>query len=321
MINFSAFSSKEVLSRSDEASCMISKFENFFYEKMILDITAIKDYKDIKNIQNISIKLDASKIILLLDNSVETSSKRYISDLVSMGIYNFTQNKDGILYLLDHQNSYKDVANLQQLDKGFIPNNNIINMTRADENKTRVLGIRNLTNDAGASTLIYMLKKQLEANYTVFAIEIDKKDFRYFNDKNMISTANEDLGKELLKLNGNVDIVLIDLNTSNNEKACNDVLYLVEPSILKINELITKDNNVFANLLDKKVILNRSLLSQKDVEEFEMEAGIRIFFSIPPLNDRERSLALDKFLVKLGFLKQDTGNSSGKENKLFGIFK
>ena len=33
---------------------IVSMFENFFYEKMILDITAIKDYDDLKNIQTLS---------------------------------------------------------------------------------------------------------------------------------------------------------------------------------------------------------------------------------------------------------------------------
>ena len=35
---------------------IISMFENFFYDKMILDITAIKDYTDLKNIQNFTLQ-------------------------------------------------------------------------------------------------------------------------------------------------------------------------------------------------------------------------------------------------------------------------
>jgi len=53
---------------------IVGMFENFFYEKMIIDITAIRDYKDIKNLQSIPIHLDANKIIILLDSSLETSS-------------------------------------------------------------------------------------------------------------------------------------------------------------------------------------------------------------------------------------------------------
>ena len=45
---------------------IVSMFENFFYEKMILDITAIKDYDDFKNIQSLAMNLDADKLIILL---------------------------------------------------------------------------------------------------------------------------------------------------------------------------------------------------------------------------------------------------------------
>jgi len=296
---------------------IVGMFENFFYEKMIIDITAIRDYKDIKNLQSIPIHLDASKIILLLDSSYETSASDYLSRLVSMGIYNFTQNKDGIMYLMKTPNTYKDVAKLQQLDI----ESKVNEMTRVDSNRTKVLGIKNLTNHAGASTLIYMMKKQLETNYTVYAIEIDKRDFMFFNDKNMISTISQDLGKELLKLNGNVDIVLIDLNGTSNEKACNDVLYLIEPSTIKVNELVAKNKEVLEKLSDKKVILNQSLLTSNDISEFEMESGIKVFHSIPPLNDRKVNEELNGFLVKIGFLKQRIGpEPEKKQNKLLGIF-
>ncbi|MDD3821803.1 MAG: hypothetical protein PHF47_02140, partial [Bacilli bacterium] len=33
---------------------IISTFKNFFFNKMILDITAIKDYKDVTNLQKLS---------------------------------------------------------------------------------------------------------------------------------------------------------------------------------------------------------------------------------------------------------------------------
>ena len=36
---------------------------------MIIDITAIKNYQDIKTMQNLSVNFDMSKVILLLDDS------------------------------------------------------------------------------------------------------------------------------------------------------------------------------------------------------------------------------------------------------------
>ena len=86
---------------------IISTFQNFFYQRMILDITAIKDYKDIKNLQKLSISLNMEKVILLLDGTEETSNPTFISQLISMGIYNFARDVDGIQYLYNNPNSYR----------------------------------------------------------------------------------------------------------------------------------------------------------------------------------------------------------------------
>lgn len=292
---------------------IISMFENFFYEKMILDITAIRDYTDFKNIQNLSINLDTSKLIILLDGSSTTSSNEYISGLISMGIYNFTKNIDGVIYLLGHVNTYKDVASLQNFEE------NQSDMIRAENMNMRVLGVKNLTEHAGSTSFIFMLKKHLQRNYKVVAIEIDKNDFVYYNDKDMISCTSNEFGKELLKINNNVDIVLIDLNNSNQEHACNDIIYLLEPSTIKVNKLVARNRDVLKKVAGRKVVLNKCLLTPKDISEFEMEAGLKTFYSIPPLNDRMPSIAIDNFLVRLGFLMQKPNNS--QNDGLLGIFK
>src|SRR5574344_2214715 len=88
-----------------EVDDIVSNFQNFFFNKMILDITAVKDYRNIANIQKLSFGLDMSKVILLLDDSREVNSPMYLSSLVSMGIYNFTKNIDSIVYLIDNPNT------------------------------------------------------------------------------------------------------------------------------------------------------------------------------------------------------------------------
>ena len=45
---------------------LIAQFDNFFFNKMILDITAIVNYQDITQIQRLSFGMDMSKMILLL---------------------------------------------------------------------------------------------------------------------------------------------------------------------------------------------------------------------------------------------------------------
>ena len=97
---------------------LIAQFANFYYNKMIIDITAIKNYQDINVIQNLSVNFDTSKIILLLDDSETVNSPVYLSQLVSMGIYNFATNVNDINYLINNPNSYKDVAKYHNIN-GF----------------------------------------------------------------------------------------------------------------------------------------------------------------------------------------------------------
>ena len=68
---------------------------------------------------------------------------------------------------------------------------------------------------------------------------------------------------------------------------------------------------------DKKIVLNKNLLSEKDVEELEYEAGIKFYYSIPPLNDRKRNDIVNEFLSKLGLVHYGT-ESAGK---IFGLFR
>ena len=71
-------------------------------------------------------------------------------------------------------------------------------------------------------------------------------------------------------------------------------------------------------IIIKRVILNKSVLSSRDVTDFEYESKLKVFFNIPPLDERNRNnQALDKFLVSIGFSKQD-GEKKGKILGLFG---
>ena len=72
-------------------------------------------------------------------------------------------------------------------------------------------------------------------------------------------------------------------------------------------------------LKDKKIILNQSLLTSKDVSELEYEAGIKSFFNLPPVNDRKKNEVITELLTKVGLLQiTQGGNNSGK---IFGLFR
>ncbi|NLD20710.1 MAG: hypothetical protein GX663_10825, partial [Clostridiales bacterium] len=258
---------------------LVATFKNFFFNKMIIDITAIKNYIDINEIQKLSVNFDMSKIILLLENDT-SSDAAYLSKLISMGIYNFTKNISNIKYLIDNPNSYKDVAHIHQLHE---LTNTIV--SKVENLNCKVIGIKNVTDHAGATTLIYMLKKQLDTRYKVRGIEVGKTDFSLFKDPNLISVTKEDFNKAL-KSAADFDIVLIDLNDEEDDN-CDDTLFLLEPSTIKLNKMIRKDRNIFDKLTGKKIILNKSLLDNNDIMDFEYESKSKVYYNIPPLDDKK----------------------------------
>ncbi len=298
-----------------DADELVSMFRNFFFGRMILDVTAIKEYQNIANLQKIATNLDAEKIILLLPNIPEMSSSSYLSKIISMGYYNFTTNLDGVKYLLDHPNSYKDVAHIQQLNE--MPDTPMDRVS-SSVGDSYVLGIKNVTEQAGSTTLIYMLKKELEHTFSmqVTAMEIGKNDFGYFNEKNMISVTKDNFAVELLK-HKESDVILVDLNDSNIDETCHSVLYLVEPTTIKLNKLLRRSRMALEKLKGKKIVLNKSLLTNSDVMDFEYEAHVKVFFNMPPVNERNRNNVFHGLLAKLGIIDKGSG---GKEEKS-GFFK
>ena len=111
-----------------------------------------------------------------------------------------------------------------------------------------------------------MLKKELESVYgnnSVLAIEINKTDFSVYVDKEMISVSKDKV-KEILKQADNYKIILIDLNDFTENSICDEVCYLVEPSIIKLNKLIKLNSNVFQRLKGRKVVLNKTFFYHQD---------------------------------------------------------
>ena len=296
---------------------LISQFQSFYFNKMIIDITAIKGYEEITVMQNLSVNFDMSKVILLLDDSEKVNSPIYISQLISMGIYNFASDVNTIKYLIDNPNQYKDVANYHNIAgfKKAALNDNAVDNTRGKMGQ-KIIGFKNITEHAGATTLIYLLKQHLEKAYNVKAVEIDKNDFLYFNDDSLESVSSIGF-TDFLSNNSTYDVILVDLNDGNVNEYCNDIIYLIEPGLIKLNKLIRQDNAIFTKLNDKKIVLNRSVLDSKDVSDFEKESGSKVFFNIPCLDDKlDDQMIVNAFLTALGFSRVDENGNSG----IFGIF-
>ena len=312
---------------------IIETFRNLFFNKMIIDITAIKDYQDIRNVQKLSISFDMNKVIMLLDPNSNMSTPDYLSKLISMGIYNFTTNIEGLTYLYNNPNSYKDVAQYHSIDSMIVDEPDIpaeqpnlmdvfnVNPTQEKEPfiqtyvnteeeptetvaaKKKIIGIKSITPGAGATTLTYLMKKQLEKKYNVLAIEVEKRDFIYYNDKTLLSLSNGVIG-ETLKTNNDKDVILVDLNGSPTaENFCDIVNNLIEPSIIKINRLLSIKPKILTELRNKTVVLCPSLLSEKDIKDFEYESRLKIFHNLKPVDDHSKSEEITKLLIKLGFKK------------------
>lgn len=307
---------------------IVEMFKNFFYSKMIIDVTAIKRYTEIKSYEIISKGLNPEKIIFYLSEDSSLCTPSFLSNLIHIGIYNFTTNLDGIKLLLKKSNSFNDVEKILKINANT-QTSNIISHERSNDVAQRsyssnsiVLGFKNVTEHAGATTLIYMLKRELAScigNNKVVALEIDKNDFQLFNDEAMLSVRQNDVKSAIMKLNKQV--VLIDLNNASDSSMCSDVFYLVEPSTIKLNKLIRRNKSVFVNLQNRKIILNQSLLMNNDIVDFESEANIKTFFNIPPLDDRKRNGILKDFLAKIGLVNGNLSNNRDSSLKIFGLFR
>ena len=290
-----------------ESDEIIQTFSNFFFNRMFLDITALKDNTNISNIQKLSMSIEMDKVILLLDNNL-MNDNIFLSKLISMGIYNFANTKESLLYLYNHPNTYKDVAHIHQL------NTNTNSNPQVDDKKgkffknepqpvatyrnAKIIGFKSMTGGAGATTLVYMLKKHLSNKNYVVALEVNKNDFGFFNEKDMYSINQNNLSAALNKFS-NASYVLVDINNGNLDE-CDEVIYLIEPSIIKLNKMMLVNKNIFEKLYDKKIVLNKSLLKPKDVTDFEHESNSRIAFNMPPINDRESETEIiQEFIDKL----------------------
>ena len=272
---------------------IVEMFKNFFYSKMILDVTAIRHYTEISSYQVIAKGLDVEKIIFYLPEGSSLCTAGFLAQLISLGIYNFTTNLDGVKYLLKKSNKLKDVQRIQKMGQAALKGQAQTTQqqsqvatptTRVDQ--TLVIGVKNITEHAGATTFIYMLKKELTQIYgrgKIVAIEIGKTDFQVFYDQNMISIKDGEL-RQAINRHMTASIILVDLNNSPEEKLCSEIFYLIEPSTIKINKLIRRNRAIFGALQNKKIILNKSMLINKEVMDFETEANIRVMYNMPPLD-------------------------------------
>lgn len=282
---------------------IVQLFSNFFFEKIIIDITAIKDVEDQSQLSYLTANIEPNKIIIY-DN---IQDEQLIYMLQSSGIYNIAHTKDEIIELYNNPRAnllgmpskqFSDSAyNLSSLSKeenstkrvrsNFFDDEGIYikkgNNSKLNPQK-RIIGFKNTTSHAGATSLIYMLIKDLK-DLDMLGIELQKHDFTFFSNNKLISASKDNLAT-IINRNSDKSFILIDLNNEDAEDICDEVIYLIEPSTIMLNKMVTFNNDILNELRDKKVVLNKSLLNDSDIRVFNREAELDVLYNIQPLNDK-----------------------------------
>lgn len=242
----------------------------------IMNKISVGDMKDSYDSEDDNNHIDLSKI----DSVDENIDNNYHEETNSMNLVN-----DSISNVNSTRKSFLNMD-------GFDIEENITNKAK------RIIGVKNITEHAGSTTLIYMLQHMAKKNNRdILSIEINKNDFRLFRSSKMIS-IQEDKIEDAINSNKE-EIMLIDLNDCKDDSFCSEILYLVEPSIIKLNKLMMENKLIFNDLHDKKVILNKSLLDQDDIKILEEEAGMKFFFNVVPVNDRNDNKVIEELLNNL----------------------
>ena len=304
---------------------------NMYYNKAIIDITAIKNYYDINSVIAFLRAFEATKVILLLNDSQVINTGSFLGKLVDNGIFNFTKNAAGVGYLLDNPNKYEDVQQYASPDYGSnsmavgwqgdgpgdddddevesVPVSQSSTVVKTNGSQ-KIIGIQNLTDHAGSTSLAYMMIKQLKLNYNAKGIELNKQDFIYFRDSDLAQCTGIDDFKMQLKSFSDAEVIIIDLNDFDAKEFCDDILYLVDPGIVKLTKLMKKDSNVTTKVRNGKVVLNRSAIKDEEIPNFEYETKFKVFANLPNINDRkDRVQIIDALLYNLGFKKQSSGSA------------
>lgn len=284
---------------------LLSKFVNLYFNKMIIDITSIEDYRNVEIIEKLAKSVDPSRVILLLNNDIAVNSQLYMSALVKNGFYNFTRNFEGIKFLYNTPNTYDNVKHLvldenEQRRLEYIESQKQVVPVTSD---AKIIGVYSLSMHPGATSLVNMMVKQLNASgIKTIGVEMFRQDLMYYHDSNYSSCMSKLDLEQKIRLNQNVNMI-IDLNEfSEADKYCDEIIYLIEPSYVKLTKLLKKNKNIFSESKDRKIVLNMSFVNDQELPDFEYETKCKIFDNIPPLNDRNaHNNEIDGLLIKLGF--------------------
>ncbi|MEG0266198.1 MAG: hypothetical protein RR659_00965, partial [Bacilli bacterium] len=89
----------------------------------------------------------------------------------------------------------------------------------------------------------------------------------FLKGKNLVSTTSVEIGNTIAKYR-DCEAIIIDVNSSSAAlELCNEVIYLIEPSMIKLNRVMMINAKSFKELLNKNLVLNKSLLTKRDISD------------------------------------------------------
>ena len=298
----------KVLNGVYDVNSIEKELVNFYFNKVIIDITAIKNYFSSFDLFEFLNYFGKDKVILLLNDSAYCNSKEFLTKLINNGYYNFTSNSQGVSFLVNRSNTYEDVKKYIQTTTFTSELNSSIGSTNIQTrtNTIKIIGIKNLSEGAGSTTLMQQMVKQLAFNYKVKGIELNSFDAMYFRRPDIIFCNDYTEAKTKIQGLKGIDAIIIDLNEfEDKNKICTDIIYLLEPGIIRISKFIKNINKYKDELNDMKIVLNRSALKDEEINYFEQETGLNIYYNLTNFDDKkDRLLSIDRLLIKLGFDKQ-----------------
>ena len=301
------------------------------YDKAIVDITSIRNYYDDNYLYKfLEFFRSPSDVILLLNDGFVANSKHFLSKLISKGYYNFATTDSAVNRLLERNNTIDDVKEYMD-GNDFLKTDSIvsgIDKNKKFETDKLIIGIENGFPHSGATTLMYMLVKEIGKSKKVKGIEMINNDSLFFRDDRIISCESRIQFETIVKTLNDIDVYIVDLNGSDVREICNKVIYLIEPGTTKINKVVKGDREIYEMLKNSNVVLNRSNIKDEEMKTFEYETKFKVVGNVPNLNERlDSNDSLTKLVdylldnkEKYEKFSKDDGNINKKVG-LVGFFK
>lgn len=299
---------------------LLAQFVNLYFNKMIIDVTSVIGFENVETFRNLSTSVDPNRVIILLNENPIVNSPQYMAELIKMGFYNVTRNIEGVKYLYNNPNTFENVKHLVALAQDQTRASQNVQIEIANQEQVQqsqagyqpaermkkgriIVGLQNLSIHAGASTLTNLIVRQLvDRGVEAYGIEMFKQDLMYYHNDRLSACMNkQDLENKLRQLS-NAEVVIIDLNEyGESEVYCDEILYLIEPSYIRLTKMLKKDRNVLSTHKKDKIVLNMSFINDQDLPDFEYESNIKVFDNIPPLDDRDTNLEeINRLIDMLG---------------------